>query len=280
MQTKAYSYIRFSTPQQLKGDSMRRQLEASRAYAKENNLLLDETLRDIGVSAFKGKNATEGALRKFIELVEAGRIEKGSLLILESLDRLSRQQVFAALSLFSSILSAGVEIVTLADDQRYTADSINEVGQLMYSLMSLSRSHEESAMKSKRLSASWESKRKLAAESGKPMTSQRPKWLRMSQDKKSFEIIEERAEIVRRIFELSIAGTDQRKIAASFNEQQISPFNNGEMWHSSYIAKVLNSKAAIGEFQPMRNGEPVGDLTELVNLMRMVCQWQRWCFLV
>ncbi len=42
------------------------------------------------------------------------RSERGSILILESLDRLSRQQVFTALSLFSSILAAGVEIVTLA----------------------------------------------------------------------------------------------------------------------------------------------------------------------
>ena len=256
---KAYSYVRFSTPQQLKGDSLRRQLEASRAYAKQQNLVLDESLRDIGVSAFKGKNATEGALRRFIELVEAGRVEKGSILILESLDRLSRQQVFSALGLFSSILTAGVEIVTLADGQHYTAESINEVGQLMYSLMSLSRSHEESAMKSKRLSSSWENKRRQAVESGKPMTRQCPKWLRVSKDRQRFEVIEERAEIVRRIFDMSIAGTGQRKIAEQFNKEGIAPFARGDMWHASYIRKVLNSKAVIGEFQPMKDKEPIGD---------------------
>jgi DNA invertase Pin-like site-specific DNA recombinase len=49
----AYSYIRFSTPDQIKGDSLRRQTEASHRYAAENNLTLDETLniRDLGVSA-------------------------------------------------------------------------------------------------------------------------------------------------------------------------------------------------------------------------------------
>ena len=259
MQRKAYSYIRFSTPKQLKGDSLRRQLEASRAYAKQHNLVLDESLRDIGVSAFKGKNATEGALRRFIEQVEAGRVESGSILILESLDRLSRQQVFSALSLFSSILSAGIEIVTLADGQRYTADSINEVGQLIYSLMSLSRSHEESAMKSKRLSASWENKRRQAVSSGKPMTRQCPKWLRVSTDRQRFEIIEERAEIIRRIFNMSISGTGQRRIAEQFNREAITPLGAGSMWHSSYIRKVLNSKATIGEIQLMKDGIPVGD---------------------
>jgi len=259
MQKKAYSYIRFSTPQQLKGDSLRRQLEASRAYAKQHDLVLDESLRDIGVSAFKGKNATEGALKKFIELVEAGRIEKGSILILESLDRLSRQQVFTALGLFSSILSAGVEIVTLSDGQHYTAESINDVGQLMFSLISMSRSHEESAVKSKRLAASWENKRKLAVEGNRPMTGNCPKWLRVSDDRSCFEVIEERAEIIRNIYAQSLSGVGQRKIAANLNKNGVATFNKGSMWHDSYIAKVINSKAVIGEYQPKKKGEPIGE---------------------
>jgi hypothetical protein len=43
----AYSYIRFSTPDQIKGDSLRRQTEASSHYAAEHNLTLDETLNVI-----------------------------------------------------------------------------------------------------------------------------------------------------------------------------------------------------------------------------------------
>ncbi len=256
---KAYSYIRFSTPEQLKGDSLRRQLESSRKYAAEHNLVLDESLRDMGVSAFKGKNATEGALKKFIGLVEAGRIEKGSVLILESLDRLSRQQVFSALGLFSSLLSAGVEIVTLADNQHYTAESINDVGQLMFSLISMSRSHEESAVKSKRLAASWENRRRLAIEGKRPMTGQCPRWLRLSDDKTRFDVIEERAEIIRDIFRQSLAGSGQRKIAANLNERGISTFSRGDMWHSSYIAKIIRSKSVVGEYQPKQKGEAIGD---------------------
>src|SRR5262249_429406 len=49
---KAYSYLRFSTPEQMKGDSQRRQLEAARSYALEKGLELDEelTFHDLGVS--------------------------------------------------------------------------------------------------------------------------------------------------------------------------------------------------------------------------------------
>jgi len=256
---KAYSYIRFSTPEQLKGDSLRRQLESSRQYALEHNLVLDESLRDLGVSAFKGKNATEGALKRFMELIDAGQVEQGSILILESLDRLSRQQVFTALSLFSSILAAGVEIVTLADGQRYTADSINDVGQLVFSLISLSRAHDESAMKSKRAEASWDMRRKRAIEKKIPATGRAPYWLRLASDKQGFETIPERVAIVHKIFEMVIAGTGQRKIAAMFNEQGIAPFGASAMWYPSYIAKVINNRAVLGEYQPKQNKIPVGD---------------------
>src|SRR5437879_2330587 len=64
---KAYSYLRFSTPDQLKGDSQRRQLEAARSYAREQGLELDEelTFHDLGVTAFRGKNANVGMLARF-----------------------------------------------------------------------------------------------------------------------------------------------------------------------------------------------------------------------
>jgi len=256
---KAYSYIRFSTPEQLKGDSLRRQLESSRKYALEHNMVLDESLRDLGVSAFKGKNATEGALKRFMELIDAGQVEQGSILILESLDRLSRQQVFTALSLFSSILAAGIEIVTLADGQRYTADSINDVGQLIFSLISLSRAHDESAMKSKRAEASWDMRRKRAIEKKIPATGRAPYWLRLADNKQGFEAIPERVAIVHKIFEMVVAGTGQRKIAAMFNEQGIAPFGASAMWYPSYIAKVINNRAVLGEYQPKQNKIPVGD---------------------
>jgi len=34
---KVYSYIRFSTPEQIKGHSLRRQLEATEKYVKDHN---------------------------------------------------------------------------------------------------------------------------------------------------------------------------------------------------------------------------------------------------
>jgi len=92
-QMQAFSYIRMSTDAQLLGDSRRRQLDASAKFAHEHGLLLveDFKLEDIGVSAFKGANVASGAFGRFLEAVRSGKIAKGSYLLVESLDRLSRQ---------------------------------------------------------------------------------------------------------------------------------------------------------------------------------------------
>src|SRR5262245_24847644 len=98
MKPRAYSYLRMSTEDQLKGDSRRRQLEASKAYAEEHGLDLadDAQLEDIGISAFKGANARDGALGQFLTAVRAGLVERGSFLLVESLDRLSREEILPA----------------------------------------------------------------------------------------------------------------------------------------------------------------------------------------
>jgi hypothetical protein len=52
----AYSYARFSTPEQERGDSERRQIEAARQYAEQHGFVLDESIVvDRGISAFAGR---------------------------------------------------------------------------------------------------------------------------------------------------------------------------------------------------------------------------------
>ena len=163
MTPKCYSYIRFSSPEQEKGDSLRRQLKMSMDYAKEKGLVLDDRLklRDLGLSAYKGEHTKrEAALGRFLALVESGDIPNGSVLLVESLDRLSRGQVLKALDQLRAIVDAGITVVTLADRMEYTQESINfNIGQLMFSLTIMSRAHEESATKARRLKAAWDGKR-------------------------------------------------------------------------------------------------------------------------
>src|SRR5438067_9614206 len=92
---RAYSYRRFSTPQQRDGNSLKRQAEAARAWAQRHGITLDEdlTFTDEGVSALYGLNAADGKLAAFKEAVTDGDVPPGSYLLVESLDRISRQKV-------------------------------------------------------------------------------------------------------------------------------------------------------------------------------------------
>lgn len=156
----AYSYLRISSEKQTQGGGIERQMQASRAYAEQHGYKLVETLQDIGVSAYKGKNSTEGALGGFIDAINSGSVEAGSVLIVESLDRLSREDPMAAFTQFSQIISKGVTIVTLVDGQVYSPDSVKEdVSKLFISLGSMMRAHDESKVKSSRQIAAWNRKR-------------------------------------------------------------------------------------------------------------------------
>ena len=54
----------------------------------------EDVMRDAGFSAFKGEHlAPAAALGKFVAAVETGRVPRGSLLIVEHLNRLTRQDV-------------------------------------------------------------------------------------------------------------------------------------------------------------------------------------------
>jgi DNA invertase Pin-like site-specific DNA recombinase len=248
MQKKAYSYIRFSTPEQMKGDSLRRQLAGSLQWATEHDYELDTSLRDLGVSAYSGANRTEGSLKKFIDLIEQGHISEGSVLILESLDRLSREELTKSLNLFISILSAGIKIVTLADKQEYTAASINNIGNLVISLVSMARAHEESAIKSQRVRASL--KARISNAHHKKVTGRCPNWLKYNKEDDEFEIIEERAELIREIFRKATSGLGMTRIAYELNENNIPTWGKAVGWNATYIQVILKSRTLLGEFQP------------------------------
>jgi DNA invertase Pin-like site-specific DNA recombinase len=136
----AYSYIRMSTQIQLQGDSLRRQLESSESYARANGLTIDTTLsfKDIGFSAYDGSNVEKGGLGKFLHAVDIGKIEKGSYLLVESLDRLSRQKVQTQLRMFLALLEKGINIVTLIDEKIYKPES-TDTYELMMSLVIMTR---------------------------------------------------------------------------------------------------------------------------------------------
>lgn len=260
-----------STDTQIKGDSYRRQLDASETYAKNNDLDLVNSidgipLEDKGVSGFRGKNAQEGTLGIFLNALESGKIKPNSVLLIESLDRLSRDRLTSALTQFLRILELGIEIITLTDNQKYSRAGLNEnVGSLFVSLGIMFRANDESETKSKRLSAAWSNKRTNVET--KILTKTCPAWLKYSEETKKFEIVEGRDKVIKTIFDMCINTGGLFSIARYLNENKIPVFGTGKLWYLSYVKKIIVNRSVIGEFQPhmmvdgkrQKTGEPIAN---------------------
>jgi DNA invertase Pin-like site-specific DNA recombinase len=250
---KAYSYIRFSSLEQKKGHSLKRQAEASAAYCEAHGLTLDTKLKltDEGISAFKGRNKDEGALAEFLRLARRGDVAPGSVLLIESFDRLSRETPRKALRTLESIIETGVDVVTLMDNRVHTAETLDDFVTLMMSLMIMFRAHEESETKSKRITAAWEAKRK----SGKAIAGGIcPGWLRHDRQLNQYVEIPDRVRVVKRILAMALQGHGKRAIAKVLNREGVEPWGIGKKkavgWHDSYIQKILHNDSVLGTYHP------------------------------
>jgi DNA invertase Pin-like site-specific DNA recombinase len=255
---KAYSYLRFSTPEQSRGDSFRRQIAMADAYAARHGLTIDTsvTLEDRGISAHRGRNRTEGALGDFAELVKSGEIEEGSFLLIENLDRYSRQNPIEAASQLQKLCQMGVTLVTLNDEQVYTKDSlVNNIGSILQAILGFERAYKESYVKGQRLKAAWAQKRVVAGGAdARVLTSVCPAWLKLDKETGKFLLVPERAEIVRRIFGDTLQGCSPHSIAHAFNHEPVPVFGEGKKkgkeWYRSYVIKILANRACIGVLTP------------------------------
>ncbi|HEY1381273.1 MAG TPA: recombinase family protein, partial [Gemmataceae bacterium] len=263
----AYSYLRFSSPQQADGDSVRRQTELRDAWLKRNGAVLDTsvTLRDDGVSAYTGghrQNPDRHALAAFLELVKRGRIPRGSYLIVESLDRLSREHVQAALRLILDLTAAGVRIVQLLPAET-VFDEKSDMMPLMMAIMELSRGNSESKMKSERVGAAWRRKKASAAVDKKPITKRVPAWLAVRGGR--FVVHEAKADAIRMIYRLATEGHGIGAITTRLNSEGVPPIADAAYWVRSYVARLLNTRLVLGEYQrhlrpggrPTPDGPPI-----------------------
>jgi DNA-binding CsgD family transcriptional regulator len=90
-----------------------------------------------------------------------------------------------------------------------------------------------------------------------------PGWLGVTDDRTAFVFLPDRAEIVRQIFEFSIAGLGGYTIAKLLNAKAVPAFGTSKKWDQSTIHNMLSSRATIGEYQKKRVLEgkeiPVGE---------------------
>ena len=264
---RVYSYLRFSTPIQMLGDSARRQMQAAADFAKQHGYVFDSQLRDEGLSAWSGKNRTKGALGRFLGAVEKGVIPPGSILFVEELDRLSREGMVDALeTILFGLIKRDITIAT--PNGIYDRASVNS-GGIWRLIAKLEVAHDESQKKSVRLGSVWAERKKLARTEGAIVTSRCPHWLKLVDGR--FEKIPEAVLTVKMIFEHAGPLGRSRLVKKLNAEAPWRPAgrrkgSQGNGWRMSYVRKILTNRAVLGEYQPytkrgankrVPDGEPI-----------------------
>lgn len=261
----AYSYIRFSRKHQARGDSLRRQTALAEKWCQDNGYTLDEELKitDMGVSGYTGANATEGSLSIFLNAVERGSIQAGSVLLVESLDRLSRQEVSIAATQLFNIVNKGIDVVTLGDNYRYTKGM--DIGQLFMALGKMITAHEESAKRAQRLQAVWAERKRTGKAMGLP-----PFWLKMN-DSKGYDLLPEKVAIVQQMFAMYLNGEASRSIARKLTQEgHPTPRERSVTWSDTMVRKTLKSPAVYGTRILSGTGE------EIPNVYPVIVSYEDW----
>lgn len=266
----AYAYSRYSSAAQAQGDSLRRQLKASFDFAEKHGLELDTTLQDLGVSGYTGLNRIKGALGSFIRRVEAGEIARGSYLLVDSMDRFSRESETQVLNMLTTLTLAGVKVVNLAEDHvlDHTATTVDYIRVLIHA----SRSKQESDEKSRKVRLARAEERAQARAKRTPSTPIAPHWLELivnADGSKRWKVIRSRVKVIKRIFDMKEQGLGNAYIAKTFNTENVRtpkpprkdldglPRPTSGRWFNTTVADIVSSRTVLGEYQPY-TGHPHG----------------------
>lgn len=249
---RVISYTRFSSRKQAKGLSYVRQIEAARQWCRENGYILDESdeFNDFGISAYSGANSETGALAELQKRLANGEIERGTILIVEALDRLTRQSLSKAISLLMNLATSGLTIVTLSDGRVWDEKQMNDLGSFLMSVVTLYRGHQESAVKSDRLKRTFAKHRAIGSTQA---FGSAPGWLFRESKESPWQVDEEKADVVRRVFELAAAGFGSKAIAKRANDDSWPVplrLNKTEgRWHGQMPGQILRNRQVLGEHQ-------------------------------
>ncbi|UEL23056.1 recombinase family protein [Pseudomonas fluorescens] len=262
MTVQIYSYKRISSRTQREGTGIDRQEALIQEHLARHKLELTREFVDLGISGFRGKNARTGALREFLDLILQGIIKPNDVLLVENFDRLTRMNGIDATKLVVDILSSKIIIITLSDNQTYDYRQEDHSSILFKINFVLSRANEESRIKKNRSLGAWKKKHSEAKSLNKVMTKKLPYWVSYDEESEKLTLIKNRANEVKRIFELlELFGCARTAI-------EINKTETDKKWTLIAIRHLSRAKSVYGCLEIYKtktaNGESA-DYEELEN---------------
>jgi Recombinase/Resolvase, N terminal domain len=224
-------------------------------------LILDQSIIDRAMSATNGLHRTKGNLSILLKTVRAGNIKRGTVLIVEKIDRLFREGILDVFPVLSEMIKAGLVIVTGHDFTIYCEAAIN--GDLAHKLVAelQAASIYTRNLTLNALGASQRRRIALEALADNPdaprprLNGTPPAWLERV-GKVDYAEHPIHAQTVRLIFGWCIAGHSVTKIAERLNREKIGLFPQGrrtpDEWCGSAVGMLLRNEAVLGFYQPHR----------------------------
>lgn len=259
--TRAIGYIRYSSPNQSKGDSIRRQTANIVKYAKTHGLVLDtdnDIYEDRAKSAYTGKNTA--TLDLILEAMDTGVYPKGTTLIIESFDRISRQQITKALATLIQFPNVGYNLVTIDDNEKFYDHENIDAGDLIMSIIILGRAHSEITSKKSRIAEKRVERLKDARAGNRMFTTTCPAWytsVGLKPEDKTL-VLNDHAATFRRIIDIYLTeNIGAGKIAKRLNDEGVKTVTiqdrqkpSQNVWRGGYISQVLRKISLMGHHQP------------------------------
>ena len=257
---KAYSYTRFSTAIQSKGDSMARQQESDDffAFLDTHNLQVEKYLVDAGKSGFKMKNFTdEAALGGFISDIRKGKIEKGSVLIIEEMSRFSRGNKMDVIHALDSIVRNGVSLGIVTMNMIISMDTLQRNQNIFDFLMQqIQWAQNESIQKSRHQTRNINQKFEKAKNGEKVFFGALSPMYIIGVKNNQWLLDEDKVNTIKRIFKMVNDGYSTTNICQILNDEKVTPLSKSRNekkayvkkhgWNRTSIMHILRTQTVIG----------------------------------
>ena len=245
----AYSYRRYSSSNQRDGSSLERQFEMAQEVCSDKGWTLVDLPPDEGLSGFKGLNKIKGTLGTFLKRVNQGEIQKGSVLIIEKMDRFSRDEVDLVIPDFLKLLQNGIEIFSCVDQTHYTlADIRKNPMTLTYAVMAMAMANDYSKSLGNRITKSFDIRLAQCQQGDKyNLGSWKPYWVDfIGEHKKAGEFgLNKHAATITRIVREYIQGRSMYQIAKGLIADKVPTLLGGK-WAQGTVANLLRHQCLTG----------------------------------
>jgi site-specific DNA recombinase len=245
---RAVIYTRVSTQEQAKEDktSLEEQLGACKKICIERGWKIVCEYQDAGISGHLLEERP--GLQNLLADARAGKFD---LVVVKDFDRLARSKVKAS-QIRDALKRQYIQTYSLAtpieprDPKKY--DPIDDdLGLVVEGVSDVMSEIERNKIRRRMMLA----KNAIAANGKIPNQVPYGYKIVRSLDEhgkvlRSVEVEEEKAETVRRIFQMSEAGAGKRTIALRFNEEGVTPPKKGSYWSSQVISYILRNKTYAG----------------------------------